>query len=34
MDDETMLGWVITCVEYDGYQRYDFTTRRFVEVKP
>lgn len=33
MDDETMLGWVIACVEYDGLQVYDFATRRFNEVK-
>lgn len=28
-----MLGWVIACVEYDGYQRFNWRTRRFDKVE-
>lgn len=31
MDDETMLGWVIAAVEYDGFYVYNFTTKHFDE---
>jgi hypothetical protein len=29
MDDETMFGWVVACVRYDGFRDYDFVNKRW-----